>query len=140
MPFYLVPVPFSSGVAKTPESSEFTSIKARIDALNQNQITAPCLHPFVGTSNNEKLDGIPFRLIDYIELVDWAARQFRQEKYTMDDCFPPILDRLDINATAWLKACTELERPHTTAVGSKQHIEYVKTALNKSKIHLYSLE
>ncbi|USD66071.1 transposase [Vibrio sp. SCSIO 43136] len=132
--------PVRAGVAKNPEYSEFTSIKARIDALNQNQTTAPCLHPFVGTSNNEKLDGIPFRLIDYIELVDWTARQFRRDKKTMDCALPPILDRLDINSTVWKQVCSQLERPKTTAVGSRLHLECAKAALNKSRIHLYSLE
>ncbi|USD64307.1 transposase [Vibrio sp. SCSIO 43136] len=131
--------PVRAGVAKTPESSDFTSIKARIDALNQNQTTAPCLHPFVGSSNNLKLNGIPFRLIDYLELIDWTARQFREGKYAMETALPPILDRLDIDSATWFKACVQLERPHVTAVGSISQIECAKAALNKTKIHLYSL-
>ncbi|USD66409.1 transposase [Vibrio sp. SCSIO 43136] len=132
--------PVRAGVAQTPEDSAFTSIKARIEALNRNQATAPCLHPFVGSSSNANLDGIPLRLIDYIELVDWTARRFRENKYAMDSDLPSILDRLQIDPTEWLKACTQLEKPHATAVGSASHIEYAKAALNKSKIHLYSLE
>ncbi|USD64308.1 transposase [Vibrio sp. SCSIO 43136] len=132
--------PVRAGVAKTPESSDFTSVKARIDALNQNQTTAHCLHPFVGSSNNIKPNGIPFRLIDYLELIDWTARQFREGKYTMDTPLPPILDRLDIDSATWFKACVQLERPRATAIGSISQIECARAALNKTKIHLYSLE
>ncbi|USD68253.1 transposase [Vibrio sp. SCSIO 43136] len=131
--------PVRAGIAKTPESSDFTSIKMRIKALRENKLTAPCLHPFVG-SNNNTLNGIPFRLLDYIELVDWTARQFRHEKYSIDTALPPILTRLGIHQHNWLKACTQLEKQHASAIGSSLYAEQAKSALNKSKIHLYQIE
>ena len=39
----------------------------------------------------EAIDGIPFRLMDYIELVDWTARQYRDNKASMGIHMPPIL-------------------------------------------------
>ncbi|USD68270.1 transposase [Vibrio sp. SCSIO 43136] len=131
--------PVRAGVAKTPESSDFTSISARIQALQQNLETAPCLHPFVGSANTS-LDGLPFRLIDYLELVDWSAKQLRAGKCSMHSSIPPILVRLNINQERWLGACTLLEKRHATAIGGISLIEHAKSALNKSKIHFYSLE
>ncbi len=132
--------PVRSGIAKTPEQSYFTSIKTRLEALNANLETAPCLHPFVGNPTNKLINGIPFRLIDYIELVDWTAKQFREDKASMASSFPPILERLNFNQRSWLEVSTTLERKRSTAIGSTCSLEQAKAALNKSKIHCYQLE
>ncbi|MDA0117561.1 transposase [Vibrio sp. T11.5] len=132
--------PIRAGIATKPEDSEFTSIKARIDALNQQQSTAPCLHPFIGHESHVKGDGIPFRLMDYLELVDWTARQIRPNKASMNTNLPPILDRLGGDRNNWLKVCTQLEKFHVTAVGSQAKAIIAKTALNKKKLHLLTFE
>ncbi|WP_232060453.1 transposase [Vibrio ponticus] len=132
--------PLRAGIADKPETSEFTSIQARLEAINVQQETAPCLYPFVGHSSNEKLDGIPFRLMDYIELVDWTARQFRENKASMSGCMPPILQRLNINQQTWLKVCKQLEKYRSTAVGCAYNVEFVKRTLNKTRLHLYRLD
>ncbi|RJX72993.1 transposase [Vibrio sinensis] len=132
--------PLRVGVATTPETSEFTSIQARLEALNHQQETAPCLHPFIGNSTDEKLDGIPFRLMDYIELVDWTARQYRENKASLNSATPPILQRLNLTQLNWLKACTELEKHRSSAVGCMQDLRIVRHALNKKRIHLFRMD
>ncbi|WP_207890646.1 transposase [Vibrio sinensis] len=132
--------PLRAGVAATPEASVFTSIRARLEALNHQQETAPCLHPFIDNLTNDKRDGIPFRLMDYIELVDWTARQYREGKACLNITSPPILQRLNINQSNWLKACSELEKHRSSAVGCIQDLRAVKNALNKKRIHLFRLD
>ena len=132
--------PIRAGIADTPEHSDFTSIQARITALDKQLVTAPCLCPFVGNESNLKFDGIPFRLMDYIELVDWTARQIRPNKASMDERLPPILERLGGNINNWLKVCTQLEKSHTTAVGSQAKAIIARDALHKKKLHLYAFE
>ncbi|USD67304.1 transposase [Vibrio sp. SCSIO 43136] len=132
--------PVRAGEAKTPENSAFTSIRTRISALRNNLETAPCLYPFVGTVEDKVQDGLPFKLIDYIELVDWTARQLRPDKCTMDRTLPPILIRLNIAHVSWLKVCTQLEKQKITAIGNASLIGQAKLALGKSKLHLYHLE
>ncbi|SON49891.1 transposase [Vibrio tapetis] len=132
--------PVRAGIAQSPEQSEFTSIKARLRALNDNLETAPCLHPFIGSSTQKLMDGIPFSLIDYIELVDWTARQFREGKASMVSNFPPILERLNFNERNWLEICTSLERKRFTAIGSPCSLDQAKVALDKSRIHYYQIE
>lgn len=132
--------PIRAGVAKTPETSEFTSIKARVDALNKDLVTAPCLYPFVGSSGKEHIEGLPFRLIDYIELVDWSARACRDGTAKMHESVPPILARLNFNQTRWLTVCTALEKTRSSAIGSTDCIAKAKIALNKKKMHIYHLE
>ena len=132
--------PIRAGIADTPETSDYTSIKARIDALKQPLSTAPCLHPFIGNPTNAMQEGIPFRLMDYLELVDWSARQVRANKASMDSRLPNILQRLDFNINGWLKVCTCLEKSHSTAIGSRAQAVAAKSVLNKVRIHFYSLE
>lgn len=132
--------PIRAGIANTPERSEFTSLKARIDALNNNVVTAPCLHPFIGNPTNEPREGIPFRLIDYLELVDWTARQYRDGKASMSDKMPNILSRLSFNSRDWLRICTELEKSRASAIGTRQQAVIAKVAFNKHRVQLYLLE
>lgn len=109
--------PVRAGVAKTPEASNFTSIKQRLKSLEKNQRTAPGLAVFIGNSSHELLKGIPFRLIEYIELVDWSSRQYRNDKTMVGREIPPILERISINQIQWLRACTTLERKRASYVG-----------------------
>ena len=132
--------PIRAGIANTPERSEFTSLKARIDALNNNVVTAPCLHPFIGNPTNEPREGIPFRLIDYLELVDWTARQYRDGQASMSDKMPNILSRLIFNSRDWLRICTELEKSRASAIGTRQQAVIAKVAFNKHRVQLYLLE
>lgn len=132
--------PIRAGIANTPERSEFTSLKARIDALNNNVVTAPCLHPFIGNPTNEPKEGIPFRLMDYLELVDWTARQYRNGKASMSDKMPNILSRLSFNSRDWLRICTELEKSRATAIGTRPQAVIAKVTFRKHRVQLYLLE
>ncbi len=60
--------PIRAGMAKTPESSDHTSIKKRIQSiLNTEQpdhkaLQPDCLYPFVGNPREDMPDGLPFNL------------------------------------------------------------------------------
>ena len=48
-------------------------------------------------------DGLPFRLSDYLELVDWSGRIIREDKSGyIPDNVPTILQRLDMDARHWV--------------------------------------
>ncbi|MGF1757126.1 hypothetical protein L4D76_04065 [Photobacterium sagamiensis] len=54
------------------------------------------------------IEGIPMRLMDYLELVDWTGRQLRKGKTRyIESHTPPILQRLNFEQQNWLKACTQ---------------------------------
>ena len=131
--------PIRAGIAQTPETSEHTSVKDRLEALKNQQATAPCLHPFIGSQIGQELSGIPFRLMDYIELVDWTGREFREDKSSICAKLPPLLERLSLTQKEWLKVCTQLERKRSLVVGTKENIELAKPRLQKSRICGYQL-
>lgn len=132
--------PIRSGVSETPEESEYTSIKARLQALRDEKLTAPSLHPFIGNPSNAIIKGIPIRLVDYIELVDWTGRQLREGRTGyIESSTPPILQRINIEQQDWLKACTQFERQRAVLIGSSRAILAAKESFNRSRGQGYRL-
>ncbi len=132
--------PVRAGIAKTPETSEYTSFKRRLALLNTDQVTRSKLFPFVGESSEKKSDGIPFRLIDYIEWVDWVGRQVREEKPGhIDNKQPNILIRLSASHPDSFDLCTRLERKRCLWVGSSKRLQIIKHRLNRQRLHGLSI-
>ena len=119
--------PIRAGIAKLPEQADYTSIQQRLRGLqgpsprpikpnkakkptptsihylpqivSSQTIADVSLHPFGGSLNVTPAQGLPCSLLDYIELVDWAARIVRQDKkHAMENNTPAILDRLGFSA------------------------------------------
>jgi len=85
-------------MAKTPEGSTHTSIQK---CLSKAQKAAQPNHPqqqenqlliFAGNSKEDMPKGLPFRLTDYLELVDWTGRILCEGKRgAIPENTPPIL-------------------------------------------------
>ncbi|WP_120511138.1 transposase [Photobacterium salinisoli] len=124
--------PLRAGIAETPETSNYTSVKARIQSLRQNKATAPCLFPFAGNPRNHMPAGLPFRLLDYLELVDWTGRQISEGKRRyIDSPQCPILERLGFDTACWLNICTKIETG--TLIGTTSSIQAVLPKLNRQR-------
>ncbi len=131
--------PIRSGTASTPENSKHTSIKDRLDALKNQQTTAPCLYPFVGNTASETFSGIPFRLMDYIELVDWTGRRISRDKANISGRLPPLLERLNMIQQDWLKVCTSLEKKSALLIGNKDSFLSAIPKMKRQRIRGYCL-
>ena len=99
--------PIRAGLADTPETSDHTSIQARIAAArsssNSEAVQPLHLMPFVGHPREPMPEGLPFRLADYLELVDWTGRAIREDKRgSIPEHLPPILERLAVEPRHWL--------------------------------------
>ena len=71
-------------------------------------------------------DGLPFRLTDYLELVDWTGRQIREDKRgSIDGDLPCILTRLDIDEEHWLYMTQNFESSFKTLVGAVHSLRKV---------------
>lgn len=127
--------PVRAGINPTPETSEHTSIKKRLDALEKAHPTPPGLFPLVGDAHQYQPEGLPFRLMDYLELVDWVGRQGSAGKRgCISSSQPKILTRLSFNQTECLKLCRTLERKRCLWIGSPAQLEQVKQMLDKQRI------
>ncbi|MEI8634246.1 hypothetical protein P4S72_23795 [Vibrio sp. PP-XX7] len=132
--------PIRANAEVTPETSQHTSIKRRIDALAHEQPTPHGLFSFIGYEHQDKTAGIPFRLMDYIELVDWVGRHLNPDKRgNIHPNHPEILTRLSIQQAECLKLCTELERKQCLWVGSSTNLHRAKQMMNKQRIHGISI-
>lgn len=117
--------PIRAAMATTPEASSYTSIQQRIrQALKSErphyiQHQPKTLMPFAGYPRHNMPKGLPFRLDDYLELVDWTGRVMREDRRgAIPNDLPPILKRLTIDPQHWLYLTRHFESPFKGLVGS----------------------
>ncbi len=126
--------PIRAKVAKTPETSDYTSIQDRIHMLakqlnvnnsiekNGNQARQPGhLMPFANNHYkiNKGVPAIDFMLSDYLQLIDSTGRIIREDKKgAIPDNIAPILTRLDLNARTWMNMVKSLQTSFSYAIGS----------------------
>jgi REP element-mobilizing transposase RayT len=137
--------PIRAGIASTPETSEFTSVKDRIEDLKSSaEASTPdaqdsriehgehagWLAPMAlqpprkqvreqqTTRRAGSLGCLPMTLTDYLMLVEWTGRQIHRDKpgRIPADC-APILDRLKCDAETWLDFVKNFHRRFRTAAG-----------------------
>jgi hypothetical protein len=85
---------------------------------------------FAGNPRNETLEGLPFRLQDYLELVDWTGRAIRDGKHgAIDPHRPTILERLDIDPGRWLVISTQFESRFKNLVGVRERMQQAASIL-----------
>jgi len=117
--------PIRAAMAKTPETSDHTSIKRRISVAlksqhpNYKNQQTHHLFPFVGNPRKDMPDGLPFKLNDYIELVEWTGKHIRNDKRgAIDKNLPPILQRLNFEVDNWFYLTQHFESKLKGLVGS----------------------
>jgi REP element-mobilizing transposase RayT len=138
--------PIRAKLAETPETSKFTAAFERIAArqaaagecLNDGTVpgdaardawlspvpdsdaerSARDVAPTCRAARASNRGFLPLSLDDYLALLDWTGRQIRSDKRgAIPDDLRPILERLAINADAWLDTVTCFGRWFHRAVG-----------------------
>ncbi len=76
---------------------------------------------------------IGFTTQDYLELVDWAGRVFREDKRgQIPEYVPPILTRLGLDPEGYLVHVKgRREKAHPLVIGPVHHIRRVAERLNR---------
>ncbi|PCK30502.1 transposase, partial [Pseudoalteromonas piscicida] len=132
--------PIRAKVATTPENSDYTSIKKRIDyaKLGQQPKSLLC---FAGSPQKDMPKGLPFELSYYIELVELTGRCIRADKLGYIDDMQPLLTRLNIEPENWFKLTTQFSRVFHGAVGRKRAITaHCKTLKKHRRTNLTNCE
>jgi REP element-mobilizing transposase RayT len=121
--------PVRASIAETPETSDHTSIKERInpcfhqekavnaqieqEALLQFNVTLKPLLKFDGAIKQEEQCGILFCFEDYLALVDFTGRAIHPKKRGhIAHHLPNILQRLNLDVNAWLEQATQFEKQY----------------------------
>ncbi|MCS5708046.1 hypothetical protein CC99x_003920 [Candidatus Berkiella cookevillensis] len=134
--------PVRAGITTTPEESEFTSIYERIQHISKqlkinkpksikqlkrekadiyNSLIQPkSLVPFANISKHHS-HAIDFKLVDYLELVDYTGRIIRDDKKagSIPEHLAPILSRLQFEPQNWISLVKNLAKNFSHAVGSE---------------------
>lgn len=118
--------PIRAKLANTSETSDHTSVKRRItDALIHQQPTN-VLFPFVGHPRKNMPQGLPFKLNDYLELVEWTGRIIREDKPGhIEANTPPLLQRLNLEEQNWLYLTRHFESKLKGLVGCVYKLKQV---------------
>ena len=131
--------PIRAGIAATPESSEFTSIYERIRTLNARSDGTrvaddnPKVTLLAFRTNGGADCAIPYRLEDYLDLVDWTGRAIRADKRgSILPGLPPIMQRLRIDAEAWQGAMQPRGNVFGRAIGPLSYLRLHAKTLGQS--------
>ncbi len=124
--------PVRVGLAETPEQSEYTSVQERTHQLKQNtdksdrSDTPSGLLSFAGYPREDRPKGLPFRLKDYLQLVDWTGRAILDNKPGhIPHRVPPILERLQLKPKHWLSMTQHFEGRFKGLVGASHLLKAV---------------
>jgi REP element-mobilizing transposase RayT len=120
--------PIRAKMAATPEGSDYTSIQERVVAASSlvegGDLQPKHLLPFAGNPRHDMPRGLPFRLSDYLELVDWTGRALRDDKRgAIPSHLPPILERLQIDPRYWLHMAGHFEGRFKGLVGTAYRLK-----------------
>jgi len=93
-------------------------------AEKQEQVTRTIkLADFVGSQDK---DGIPYRLMDYLELVDWTGRAVIKGKTGyIDTKEPKILEKLGFTADIWFKSVNQFSEHLYSHIGTEDQLKAV---------------
>lgn len=126
--------PIRANLAKTPETSEHTSIKLRLDGLKKGH-QPDTLMPFVGNPQQDKPQGLTFDLKEYIQLVESSARQYDPKKRGMiDKNTSLILTRLGLGEASWQAFSQSFERTFSVAAGQMEPMQAFKQHTGRKRI------
>jgi REP element-mobilizing transposase RayT len=133
--------PVRAAMADTPETSEHTSIKKRCEkAQSVSQPNHPNqqlkqLLPFVGNPRSDMPKGLPFRLSDYLELVDWTGKCIREDKRgAIASHLPGVLERLQIEPKHWLYLTQNFESQFKGLVGTAFQVKQAAAKLGYQRV------
>ncbi len=106
--------PIRAKLARTPETSEHTSIKSRIEGNDLHLV------PFASIAPGGK-PTLPISYQDYLLLVDWTGRALRHNKRgVIPPDQPAILERLRLQPDHWIREMQHYGLWYYRAVGSLQ--------------------
>ena len=129
--------PIRAGVAQSPEQSDFTSIQQRLKAIANAKVSEQAqpktLLPLTDYQAHTKQQmGLPFKLIDYFQLVEWTGRCIREDKKgAIPAHIKPLFERFNINEDDWLDVIKDFNRHYISAAGNDEHMASWAAATQK---------
>jgi len=155
--------PIRAALAETLEQSDFTSVQRRIQSLQQSSdgslpridaVSRDCfLSPLTIDERQDPLGAcshsaghrcsdkgfLAISLGDYLELLDWTARQTAPGKRgTTPAAAPPIFERLAMSEVTWCELVQNFGRLFYNVAGHPQKIEATRSRQTNRRFHTTS--
>jgi REP element-mobilizing transposase RayT len=156
--------PIRAGIAATPETSDYTSVKERIedrasaaevptadaqDVRIEHGEKAGWLAPIALAPSRQKVREKPtarrasnkgclsMTLDQYLKLLDWTGRQIRKDKVGVisADC-APVLERLDCSAETWVDFVRNFRKRFRNEAGLPQTRQSFRTTRREKRTSL----
>ncbi len=140
--------PIRAAMAEKLEDTQYNSAKCRINALaistNNSQQYSPDgflapiyideskdpigVHPSTNLERCSDKGFLPMSSPDYLQLLDWTARQLRKDQpgYTPED-LPPILERLGLETCEYIDQVRFFGSMFSAAAGKPQSLAEART-------------
>ena len=154
--------PIRAGIAATPETSDFTSVKERIeDRSSAAEVSTPdaqdlriehgekagWLAPIALDPPRKKVREkitarrasnkgcLSMTLAQYLKLLDWTGRQIRTDKVGVipTEC-APILERLDCSAESWVDFVRNFRKRFRSEAGLTKSRQAFRSARRESRV------
>ena len=121
--------PVRARIADSPEASEHTSVKARIEHRDG------ALAPMAGRRGAQFC--VPIGHVDYLQLVDATGRALRHGKRgQIDPALEPVLERLAArHPCEWLSDLANLSRRYCRAIGSPTSLRAYRELLGQQRLN-----
>jgi putative transposase len=127
--------PVRANMAKKPENSAHTSIQYRIRAARVGKAPKR-LMSFANNSKQNVPICLPFKLIDYLQIVEVTSRNIHLAKHgKANNIQTNILEKLNIKSAKWLTLTTQFEKLFKHAAGKMQHLELYAHNHNQQRVH-----
>jgi len=128
--------PIRAGIAQTPEQSDYTSVKERIEIT----ATTASLTPINAVKNQTpsihtaQINAIAFT--DYLKLIDWTGRQIRLGKTgKISSDLEPILSRLQLDSSNWVDTVSHFGERFGIATGHWDRIKQKARETGRHWLH-----
>ncbi|WP_394174657.1 transposase [Thalassotalea litorea] len=125
--------PLRAGIAQTPETSMYTSIRRRVSSALKGRQPEK-LMKFVGDAKENMPSGLPFKFEDYLNLLDLTSRVIKDKNCGyIDSNAPNILARLNISSQSWLSLTTRFEFHFRGPAGHKVSLTHLCEIQNRER-------
>jgi len=104
---------------------------APVELKERGGETRPCADKAVARCSNKGL--LPMSTAEYLQLLDWTARQVRSDKRgATSQEFAPLFDRLGISAEIWCRLAKDFGKLFSVVAGQPQRIDNYSSKARKS--------
>lgn len=124
--------PIRANLANSPETSEHTSVLARIEGRDQQLASMADRR----LAKKDRRFRLPIRHMEYLHLVDWTGRQFHPSKSgKIRTHAPPIVERLrKTSKRNWMDEMKHLSRHYVRAVGTHVSLTAFREHLGQERL------